>query len=118
MVNNLGIETVEASIVLKGMEVRMMEVLDARIVDIQKATETAVKKAINEFDFDAAIADIINAWLEDKIRDMSINVLDNEMYNITPELSRVVLATVKKTLDEATRMNCTEQIVECKHGDD
>ena len=91
-------ETIEARIVLKGMEVRMMEVLNERIMDIQKDTEIAVRKAVDEFDFDGAIGEIINTWLEDKINDMSINILDNEMFNIEPELTRIVVATVKKSL--------------------
>lgn len=93
-------ERIEASVVLQGMEVRMMEAINERMVDIQRDTEHAVKKAIEEYDFDYEIGKIVNEWLEDKIRDMSINVLGNEMFDVSPELSRIVMNTINKSLSD------------------
>ena len=93
-------ERIKASVVLQGMEVRMMEAINERMVDIQRDTEHAVKKAIEEYDFDYEIGKIVNEWLEDKIRDMSINVLGNEMFDVSPELSRIVMNTINKSLSD------------------
>lgn len=93
-------ERLEATVVLKGMEFRVVEVLRTEIDKIQKDTEAAVKKAIDEFDFDATIGEIINEWLNDRIHAMSINILDTEMFNIEPELTRMILLTVQKSLEE------------------
>lgn len=94
------VERIKAAVMLKGMELRVVEVLRTEIDKIQADTEAAVKKAIDDFDFDTAIGEIIHTWLEDKIKDMSINTLDAELFNIEPELTRIVLRTIKESLDE------------------
>lgn len=91
-------ETIEASVTLSGIDVRVMEVINEKIVDIQKDTERAVKKAIGEYNFDYEIGKIVKEWLDDNIRDVTINVLDNEMFEISPELTRIVMKSMKKSL--------------------
>jgi ribosomal protein S3AE len=93
-------ERLEVSVMLKGMEYRMMETIQSEIESIKKDTENAVKKAISDFDFDDTIKDIIHEWLDEQIKDMSINLLDSELMNVEPELSRLVKNTIKTALEE------------------
>lgn len=94
------IERVEVDVRLKGMQLRLLESLYGEIEKIKQDTEIAVKKAIENYDFDGQIQYIIHKWLDEKLSDISVNSLDSEMFNIEPELTRLIKNKIKKSLDE------------------
>ena len=91
-------ELVEVNVVLQGLEVRTMEVLNTRINDIQKETESAVAKAVAEYDFDAKIGEIVTGWLDEKIESMANMLDDGDLYNIEGELFRTMLNSLKAVI--------------------
>ncbi len=100
MINNDIMEYVEASVKFKGFETRIAKVLEPTLIDIQHQTETAVKKALESYDFDTAITHEINLIISRKTKKIVEDTLGKEIYKLMPKLQQSVIEKLKEKLTE------------------